>query len=159
MRCTNCGARVPHDAGACPECGVFARVAGAPRQRSLTLLLSLLLIALSVAAAAYFLTRGSHVVRSERRRPIRVVGDRPGGARRGDGATISEPEAILRLQRSFDAAPECIAIMSKGFSNGGYILEAINRCDATRSGRWRVDGLSGAMRPLVRGVAPPTGQH
>ena len=159
MRCTNCGARVPHDAGACPECGVFARVAPAARQRSLTLLLSLLLIALTVAAAAYFLTRGSHAVRSGRQRPIRVVRDRPGGARRGDGATISEPEAILRLQRSFDAAPECIAIMSKGYINGGYILEAINRCDGTRSGRWRVDGGSGAMRPSDRGVAPPTGQH
>ena len=88
-----------------------------------------------------------------------MVRDRPGGARVGSGATISEPEAILRLQRSFHAAPDCIAIMSKGYSDGAYLLDAINRCDGTRFGRWRVDGRSGALLHANRGAAPPTAQR
>lgn len=155
MRCTNCDAHIPYDAGACPECGVFARVLDRAPQRSLRLVLSLLLIGVAVIGAAYFFTRPSRRHVAPVRLPVRVVHDRPGGARVGDGATINEAEAILRLQRSFDGAPDCVAIMSKGYRDGGYILEAINHCDRTRSGRWRVDGRSGAIRHTNRDDALP----
>ena len=134
---------------------MFARVLKPGPQRSLRLVLSLLLVGIAVMAATYFLTRPPARRVAPARMPVRVVHDRPGGARVGEGATINEAEAILRLQRSFDAGPDCVAIMSKGFHGGGYILEAINHCDRTRSGRWRVDGRSGAIRRTNRDDAPP----
>ncbi len=76
---------------------------------------------------------------------VRVVHDRPGGARTGAGATISEPEAILRLRRSLNLPQNCIAILSHGFHGGAYDLMAVNRCEGTRLGRWYVDGKSGAV--------------
>lgn len=154
MTCDNCGASVPRDLGACPQCGVFVRVVAPPsakkRGRTATLVLSLLLLAAAVAAGTYFLTRPApgaqrHVL------PIRVVKDRPGGARVGGGAKINEPEAILRLQRSFALKPECIAILSNGYRDGAYQLTAVNRCDDTRLGRWNVDGKSGAVSKHLKG--------
>jgi hypothetical protein len=145
MRCTNCDSSVPGDLGACPQCGVFVRVVAPPKARSGTRLwvLALLLIAAAIGAATYFLTRTPPA--APPRLPVRVVKGRPGGARSGAGATISEPEAILRLQRSFAASPDCIAIMSKGYEKGAYNLTAVNRCEGTRLGRWRVDGRTGAV--------------
>ena len=143
MRCTNCGATVPRDSGTCPECGVFARVVSPKSENSRLWILALLLVAAGVGAFTYFATiRETHLLS---RTPVRVVHDRPGGARRGSGAAISEPEAILRLQRSFGLAPDSVAIMSKGYSDGVYVLDAINRCDGTRLGRWRVDGKTGNL--------------
>ncbi len=151
MKCTNCGASIPGDAGACPECGVFARVIDKPRARSnRTWILGLLLLAVIAGGATYFFTN-QRTESPPPQRPIRVVRDRPGGARIGSGATISEPEAILRLQRSFTQKPECIAIMSKGYDNGAYNLVAVNRCDGTKLGRWRVDGKSGAVSKRLMG--------
>lgn len=146
MQCTNCEAHIPRGAGACPECGVFARMLPPHRKGNFALVVLMVVLALSAAAAIYLLTRPARLAPRPLPGRIHVVRDRPGGARRGEGATISEPEAILRLRRSLAAAPDCIAIMSKGYSDGGYLLEAINRCDGTRSGRWRVDGSSGAVR-------------
>src|SRR5437870_2204907 len=139
MRCTNCDAVIPRDAGACPECGVFARTLESPRRKN-WLWIFALLVALAMIAAYSVGRRQSWRRAPSAPPPIRVVHDRPGGARIGAGATINEPEAILRLQRSFNLAPDCVAIMSKGFSNGSYLLDAINRCDGARLGRWRVDG-------------------
>ena len=130
----------------CPQCGVFARVADPERHhgRGWRYLLLLLLIAIVAAGAAYFLMPRSAAERP-RSGPVRVVHDRPGGARIGAGATISEAEAIVRLRRSLDLKPDCIAILSHGFRRGAYDLLAVNRCDGTRLGRWRVDGKSGAV--------------
>ena len=144
MKCTNCGASIPRDAGACPQCGVFARLAEPPRKGgSRRWILVLLLLAAAAGGATYFLTRGPAAPPAPL--PIRVVHDRPGGAHLAPGATVSEPEAILRLRRSLALAPDCVAIMSHGFVDGGYRLTAVNRCDGTRLGRWRVDGRSGAV--------------
>ena len=144
MRCTNCGASIPRGEGACPECGVFARVVAPERQSTRKWILMLLLIAAAVGATTYFLTRPARPVTPLRK--IHIVRDRPGGARVGAGATISEPEAILRVQRSFrNVAPDCVATISKGYSDGAYTIEAVNRCAGTRLGRCRVDGKSGAV--------------
>ena len=146
MQCSNCGARIPGDLGACPECGVFARVVGPPtRSKSRTWILALLLAAAAVAGVTYFATKPRP---GERRPlpPIRVVKDRPGGARVGAGAAISEPEAVLRLQRSFAGVkPECVSTISKGYHEGAYVIEAVDRCAGTRLGKYRVDGKTGAI--------------
>lgn len=63
----------------------------------------------------------------------------------GPGAKISEPEAILRLQRSLNRKPDCVAILSQGYSDGAYHLVAVDRCEGTRIGRWLVDGKTGAV--------------
>jgi hypothetical protein len=113
------------------------------------LVLTLLLIAIAGGGAAYFFSLRPSFSSKHSPAPsaasIRVVHDRPGGARVGAGATISEPEAILRLRRSLNLPPDCVAILSNGYREGGYSLLAVNRCDGTRLGRWRVDGKSGTV--------------
>ena len=150
MKCENCGANVPRDLGACPECGVFARVLkpkGETKKSNTRIwVLMLLLIALGVAATTYWLTRPTVAPTKATPPPVRVVHDRPGGARSGAGAKISEPEAILHLQRSLGLKVDCIAIMSNGFRDGAYQLTAVDRCEGTRLGKWRVDGKTGAVR-------------
>ena len=158
--CENCGANVPAGATSCPECGVYAGkyVEGQavhPRKPRIGLALSFLAAALVVTGVSMWMTK-PHILPlpfDSRREPpatstapIRVVKDRPGGARRGAGATITEPEAILRLRRHFTSIQgECVAILSQGYRDGAYHLTAVNRCDGTRLGRWRVDGRTGAV--------------
>ena len=151
MKCENCGASVPRDLGACPECGVFARVIEKKRRdKTRHWILGLLLAAVAAGAATYFFTRSPRSATPEVIAPLRVVKDRPGGARKGEGATVNEPEAMRRLQRALNRKPDCVAIMSHGYRDGAYDLTAVDRCDGTRLGRWRVDGKSGSVskRPV-----------
>ena len=144
MRCTNCDAVIPRGAGACPQCGVFARVVAPPSRKSSRMwILGLLLIAAAVGGFTYFATKPRA---AKPLPPIHVVKDRPGGARVGGGAAISEPEAILRVQRACGVAPECVATISKGYHDGAYVIEAVDRCKGTRFGTRRVDGKTGAVR-------------
>lgn len=83
--------------------------------------------------------------------PLRVVADRPGGARRAPGATINEAEAIRLLRRHLvttGLAVDCLVIKSEGQQSGTYLLSAFNRCEDTRLGRWSVDGKTGQVRGL-----------
>ena len=91
--------------------------------------------------------------RSERAvAPVRVVKDRPGGARRAEGAAISEPEAMLLLRRSFTTVKsDCLAILGHGYRDGAYEMTVMNRCEQTRLGRWRVDGRTKAVSPAAPG--------
>ena len=82
--------------------------------------------------------------------PVRVVGDRPGGVRRGAGAAINEAEAVMTLRRHFASQPEpvrgeCLAIIGRGYSNGYYSFDAVDSCDRTKLGRWRVNGQTRAV--------------
>lgn len=147
MRCDNCGEAVPRDAGACPGCGVYVRTLAKKKRGGTTMwILGLLLAAVAVGAFTYFKTRGAKPASVlAPPAPIRVVKDRPGGARKGEGATVSEPEAMRRLVRELNRKPDCVALMSHGYRDGAYDLTAVDRCDGTRLGRWRVDGKSGAV--------------
>ena len=143
----------------CPECGVYAGdyVEGQaipPSKPHIGRWLSILLVVVLIAGASVWLTKpdllplpipGKEPPRVSPA-PVRVVGDRPGGARKPQGAKISEPEAILRLRRHFTAIdPKCVAILGKGYRDGAYLLTAVNSCDGTRLGQWRVDGRTGAV--------------
>ena len=159
--CENCGAKVPAGATVCPECGVFAgeyvegQQAVNPPKPHVGLWLSILAAVVLVAAVSVWLTK-PHLLPIPISRdktpprvdtaPVRVVEDRPGGARRPKGAKLSEPEAILHLRRHFTTLdPKCVAILSNGYRDGAYVLTAVNSCENTRLGKWRVDGRTGAV--------------
>jgi hypothetical protein len=158
--CENCNAHIPAGATTCPECGVYAGeyVEGQaihPRKPRYGLWLSVLVAALVVTAVSVLLTN-PHLIPLQFARdlprvdttPVRVVRDRPGGAYRAKGATINEPEAILLLRRHFtNLKSECVAILSNGYHDGAYVLTAVNGCDHTRLGKWRVDGRTRAITP------------
>lgn len=157
--CSNCRAEVPQNATSCPACGVFAgdvfdgRV---PRRRRASLIpvLSTLLILVAAISAWLVLRREPSTPPAPVTQPAppRVVGDRPGTTRRGAGATMTEPEAILTLRRYLVAQralqSNCIAILSNGYKDGHYTFTAVNHCEGTRLGRFRVNGKT---REVLRG--------
>jgi hypothetical protein len=156
-KCENCGGRVPAGATSCPECGLYAGQyeegqAILPRRPRYGLWLAILAIAAILAAASsWLLYRQSsprHEAPAVETAPVRVVKDRPGGARRAKGAGISEPEAILLLRRHFTSVKsDCIAILSNGYRDGAYQMTVVNGCDGTRLGKWRVDGGTKTVTP------------
>jgi hypothetical protein len=156
--CENCNARLPAGATSCPECGVYAGeyVEGEaipPRKPRYRLWISWFLAAVLIAAASFAIlklqkTYEDKPVQPARREPVRVVRDRPGGAFRAKGAILTEPEATMLLRRSFAGVdPKCIAILSNGYRDGAYTMTAVNGCDHTRLGQWRVDGKTKAITP------------
>jgi hypothetical protein len=149
--CANCRALIPPRADMCPACGTYAgdvfngkmpkagerRVTGGGRW-----LVLLVLLVGAGAAGWWYMNRP--VLPLPDTGPIRVVGDRPGGARRPAGAAISEPEAILTLRHYFAAQEhpiksKCIAVMSKGYGNGSYSFTVVDACKQAPLGRWRVE--------------------
>lgn len=80
---------------------------------------------------------------------VRVVGDRPGGAKRAPGAVLSEAEALRLVRRHLVTAngikSDCLVLLGGGFSAGGYVVTARDHCASTRLGQWRVDGKTGAV--------------
>src|SRR5436309_6551102 len=160
--CSNCRAVIPKGATECPKCGTFAgdmfdgrlpAQAGGRRRGMGKLFLTILAILIAGGIVAFiFLGDTTMIPRSVWRRVPKmdsgsphVVGDRPGGARRPTGATLNEPEAIRTLRRflAADVKAECLAVMSKGYLNGAYELDALDRCHGTHLGHWRVDGKTG----------------
>jgi hypothetical protein len=155
--CSNCRAALPKDADSCPECGVYAgdlydeRV-HRPKTR-FTLFAALLALALLAGGAAvWWNTRHGLPEKKPKAAEVpsvRVVGDRPGGARRAPGAVVNEAEAIRLVRRHLvetaGVRADCVAILGQGSRNGSYLVNAHDRCASTRLGRWRVDGKSGAV--------------
>ena len=151
--CANCRAVIPPGNDVCPSCGVYAgdvfdghlpkKTSGRQRSASGWPFIIVVLIVAVGAGAWWWYTRYAQIPRPDTG-PIRVVGDRPGGARRPAGAAINEPEAILTLRHYFatqtePVKSECIAVMSRGYSNGYYSFDAVNSCSRARLGRWRVN--------------------
>ena len=159
--CSNCRAELPAGADACPACGVFAGELydgrmHRPKTR-FALFATILLLALAAGAAAIWWNAGGKVPEwkkdeaTPRAPSTRVVGDRPGGAKRAKGAVVNEAEAI-RLVRSHLVATrglknECVVLLGNGFSKGGYVVTARDHCTSTRLGRFRVDGKTGEVAP------------
>lgn len=156
--CTNCRAELPRGAHACTACGVFAGDVfdGTwPRKRSYAgRWLTLLVLAIAVAAAARFYERWSRAREAGPDLPsVRVVADRPGGSRRAAGATVTEAQAIRLLRRHIvgakSIANDCLVLMGEK-ERQPYAFAAFDRCASVRLGFWHVDPKSGApslMRP------------
>lgn len=158
--CSNCRAELPPRATECPACGVFAgdvfdgRKPRPPRRAPSGLLLFLLVVVILGGGAWWFLQERQREAEARVPPPpplpsVRVVGDRPGGARRATGAVISEAEAIRVLRRHLVAtlkiSNDCLGILSAIPRDGAYVLTAVNGCDHTRLGRWRIDGKTSAI--------------
>lgn len=155
--CSNCRAPLAEDVTECPECGVYAgdlydeRVhRPKTRYRFFAVLLGIALLAGGAAVwwnARHALperdTPGTDVPR------VRVVGDRPGGAKRGKGAVVNEAEAIRLVRRHLvettGIRSDCVALLGQGFRDGAYLVNAHDRCASTRLGRWRVNGKTGEV--------------
>jgi hypothetical protein len=147
--CSNCRTHIPRGTNTCPACGVYAgdvfdgKVPKQRRKSSSAWIVILFAIAAAAAAGYWYWLQRPRLPRADTG-PVRVVGDRPGGARRGSGAAINEPEAVMTLRHYFAAQEqpiksECLAVISKGFRDGDYTFDAVNSCNRTRLGRWKVN--------------------
>lgn len=165
--CSNCREPLPRNAETCPSCGVFAGDVFEGRTdvqkrawRKRTTTAAIVVIVIGAAAAAWFFFRDSPNLRrlpwaQETPRfdtgPVRVVSDRPGGERRARGAALTESEAVRVLRKYLTSSgekppkSECLAILSNGPHDGGYLFTAVDSCQRVRLGKWRVDGRSEAV--------------
>jgi len=66
--------------------------------------------------------------------PVRVVRGRP--------LTQGEAARVLRRHLGPD---ECIAVMGKGSAGSAFLFTAVNRCEGTRLGKWKVDAKTQAV--------------
>jgi len=146
--CTNCRAELPAGADTCAACGVYAGDVfdgKLPRQASrragggMWILIVLLIAGGAAAGGWWWWTRYGQFPKPDTG-PIRVVGDRPGG-------NVGEAKAIVTLRHHLvgQTKSECLALISRGYSNGYYSFDAVDSCQRTKLGRWRVDARSGSV--------------
>jgi hypothetical protein len=142
--CTNCRTELPAGADTCPACGVYAgdvfdgkmpkqHAAGGRWQMGFGLIAVLLLAA---GGWWFWYTRYGQFPKADTG-PIRVVSDRPGG-------NVGEAKAIVTLRHHLveQTKSECLALISRGYSNGFYTFDAVDSCQRTKLGRWRVEAKS-----------------
>ncbi len=160
--CANCREPLPPRAAWCEKCGAEAGDVfdgRMPRAKSSWRGWLIALLVVIAAAVAVFLYRDDvpipRILRTSPKfdtGPVRVVGQRPGGARRARGAKLTEPEAIRTLRQSLvrredpGVKSECLAVASRGFHGGAYQFDAVDSCHSTNLGRWQVDGATGEVR-------------
>jgi hypothetical protein len=146
--CSNCRTLIPRGATVCPSCGtyagdVFDGKRPKQKQKSTTPWIAILLLLLAVGGGAFwYLSRQPSIPRADTG-PVRVVGDRPGGGQR-------DAEAAMTLRHWFAAQEhpiksECLALIRKGNRDGQYLFDAVNSCEHTRLGRWKVDAKTKAV--------------
>lgn len=135
----------------CEACGADASAARKRERRPAARWPWVVVIVILAAAGAWmYAPHPSRLPRTDTG-PVRVVKQRPGGSVRASGAALTQPEATVTLRRHFTARAEnpikgnCLAIASRGFSEGAYAFDVFDSCAKTRLGRWKVDGKSGAV--------------
>jgi len=145
--CTNCRSEIPAGTSVCPSCGVFAgdvfdgkmprrQATGGGRRASVAVIIVLLLAA---GGWWFWYTRYGQFPTPDTG-PIRVVGDRPGG-------NVGEAKALVTLRHHLagQVKADCLAVISRGYSNGYYRFDAVDSCHRTKLGRWRVEAKSGTV--------------
>jgi hypothetical protein len=151
--CANCRAPLPAGAAWCEACGTDAGAVfdgRISRKRPPSSWLSIVVVLIALAAAVWFTkpwwTRyvGNRGIVSTSE--PRVVKQRPGGARRAPGATLNEPEAMMRLRKSTGLKDECVAVISRGFDANIYTFDAVDRCRNEKLGRFTVDAKTGTVK-------------
>lgn len=156
--CSNCRAELPPKADACPACGVFAgelydERMHRPRPR-LALFGTLFAIAVLAGGAAVW-WNAQRALPDRPAKPqdaprTRVVGDRPGGAKKARGAAVNQAEAVRILRRHLvdtrGLKNECIVALGEGVAGGAYVFSVRDHCSGTRLGKFRVDVKTGDVR-------------
>lgn len=150
--CSNCRALLPADAEACLECGVFAgdlydeRV-HRPKTRWGPFAALLVLALVAGGASIWWNTVRSLPERSPAAGDVpsvRVVKDRPGGARQPRGAAVNEAEALRLVRRHIvettGVRSDCIALLGGGFHSGAWVVTAHDSCNGIRLGKFVVKG-------------------
>jgi hypothetical protein len=151
--CPNCRAALPPRSDNCPHCGTYAGDVfdgrKPPRVKSGRGGWLMILALIALAAGAYLFTRRNTTPTNYDAISTRVVHDRPGGARHAAGAKLSEAEAVRELRRavttSHQMRSECLATVSHGFRGGAWRFTAVDSCNSTRLGEWKVDGRTAAV--------------
>ncbi len=160
--CSNCREPLPARAAWCEKCGTDAGDVfdgKMPRKKSAARGWLFALIVLAAAAVAVFLYRDDARIPNFLRTspkfdtgPIGVVRQRPGETRRPPGAKLNQAEATRALraylvaQKSLDLKSECLAVASRGYSQGFYVFDAVDSCHASKLGRFIVDGKTAEVR-------------
>jgi len=137
--CANCRSRIPTGASVCPQCGTYAGDVfdgRLPKPKRKPAWIFLLLLIAAAAGASWYWIQRAKIPRADTG-PVRVVGDRPGGG-------VPQAEAAMVLRHHFAAQEhpiksECLALIGKGYRDGQYLFDAVNSCDRTRLGRFKVD--------------------
>jgi hypothetical protein len=151
--CTNCREPLARNARWCEACGtdvgeVFDGRVKKKRERSSSWI-PLVVLAVLLAIAAWFTQPywrhyvGDRGIVSTS--APKVVKQRPGGARRAAGATLSQPEAMMALRKSLQMKDECVAVMSRVDEGHAYAFDVVDRCANRKLGRFLVDAKSGAV--------------
>lgn len=144
--CSNCRAELPEKAEACPECGVFAgdlydERMHRPRTR-FALFATLLAVAIVAGGAAIWWNAG-------RALPDRQPAVQRKQPPRAPGPVKDAAEALRIMRRHFVETKglknDCVVLLSRGFSKGGYMIAARDHCSHTRLGNWRVDARTGEV--------------
>jgi hypothetical protein len=81
-----------------------------------------------VAAAWFFLLPRLEPQPPTDTAPVRVVRGRP----------LTQGEAARLLRRHL-GPDECVVVMGKGSAGNTFLFTAVNRCEGTRLGQWKVD--------------------
>ena len=144
--CTNCRTAIPEGSEVCPACGVFAGDVfdgKMPKQRAAggggRWVAVLVVLLLAAAGGWWWYTRYGQFPTPDTG-PIRVVGDRPGG-------NVDEAKATVTLRHYLagQVKAECLAVINRGYTNGYYSFDAVDSCQRSKLGRWRVDAKSGTV--------------
>src|SRR6185436_12847381 len=160
--CASCREPLPARAAWCEKCGTDAGDVfdgKLPRKKSSARGWLFALIVIVAAGVGFFLYRDDVAIPRFLRSspkfdtgPIGVVGQRPRETRRPPGAKLNQAEATRALriylvaQENLNLKSECLAVASRGYSNGVYLLDAVDSCHSSKLGRFRVDAKTGEVR-------------
>ena len=141
MKCENCGAAVPRGSSVCPECGVFTgRHPPAPARREGRAVggwvVAVVLIAVAAAGGWWWYTRRAQIPPFDAT-PAHVMVK--GTTKEGKAVVALRYHLVTELKL---VKSECLGVIGHGYSSGYYSFDAVDSCQRTRLGRWKVDAIT-----------------